>query len=328
MAVNKPQLIFGAAMISSDSGFDTTEKVQSFLDTLLGLGIDTLDTAFIYGDSEEQLGKANASARFLIDTKFPGGFVSDSSSKDKVIETGQLSLQRLKTDSVNVYYQHAPEPATPLEDTLAGVNELYKSGAFKHFGLSNFSAADVEEVIRISKEKSYVLPTVYQGNYSAFARHTETEIFPVLRKHGIRFYAYSPSAGGFLAKKAETLRSGGSGRWHKDNQYGKLYNTLYSKEVLLDGLDSWNEVAAGEGVTGIQMAYRWITYHSKLDASLDDGIILGARNAEQLREIMAWIQKGPLGAEVATKIDAIWDKISADAPLDNYHSYHALQPKA
>lgn len=230
---------------------------------------------------------------------------------------------------VNIYYQHAPEPATPLEDTLAGVNELYKSGAFKQFGLSNFSAQDVEDVIRISKEKGYVLPTVYQGNYSAFARRTETEIFPVLRKHGIAFYAYSPSAGGFLAKDSATLRSAaGAGRWHPEHMFGKLYNALYSKEVLLEGLDDWNAAAKAQGITGIEMAYRWITYHSKLDPARGDGVIVGGRTEQQIREIVAWIKKGPLGEEAAKKIDAIWEKIAPEAPLDNYHSYHALQSKA
>lgn len=171
-------------------------------------------------------------------------------------------------------------------------------------------------------------PTAYQGNYSAFARHSETDILPLLRRHGISFYAYSPSAGGFLAKKAETLRAGtGSGRWDKDNMYGKLYNSLYSKDVLLDGLDAWNGVAAAEGVLGIELAYRWVTYHSALDPALGDGVILGARNATQLTEIVTWIKKGPLSEEAAKKIQAIWEKVAPEAPLDNYHSYHALQPK-
>lgn len=87
-------------MISTHNGFDTTEKVQSFLDIIAELGITTIDTAFIYGDSEELLGKANASSRFTIDTKYPGGFLADWSTKDKVIEAGQLSLKRLNTDSV------------------------------------------------------------------------------------------------------------------------------------------------------------------------------------------------------------------------------------
>lgn len=195
--------------------------------------------------------------------------------------------------------------------------------------MSNFSAAELEEAIRICEARGYVLPTAYQGNYSAFARRGESDVFPLLRKHGIAFYAYSPSAGGFLGKKAATLRSGeGAGRWHPENMYGKLYNQLYSKEVLLAGLDDWNAVADAQGVTGIEMAYRWITYHSKLDPELGDGVILGARNEDQLREAVAWIKKGPLAEEAAKKIDAIWEKIAAEAPLDNYHSYFALQPKA
>lgn len=100
MATNNLKLVFGGGMITTDNGYGTPEKVQGFLDVLAELGIKDIDTAFIYGDSEELLGKVNATSQFTIDTKFPGGFVSGSSSKDKVIEAGQTSLQRLKTDSV------------------------------------------------------------------------------------------------------------------------------------------------------------------------------------------------------------------------------------
>lgn len=218
-----------------------------------------------------------------------------------------------------MYYLHAPDVQTPFEDTLEGINEFYKSGAFKRFGLSNFSAEQVEKIVSIAKEHNYVLPTVYQGNYSAVARRIETEVFPVLRKHQIAFYAYSPIAGGFLTKTSEEIRKGGTGRWDAANPLGKMYNSMYGKPTLLEALDTWNQIAQDEGISKAELSYRWITHNSVLRGELGDAVIVGARNTDQLRETMAGIKNGPLSAEVTKKIDEIWQKVAAESPLDNYH---------
>ncbi|EFX02277.1 aldehyde reductase [Grosmannia clavigera kw1407] len=322
MSHSQPKLVYGAATIASNYGFDTDDKVQSFLDVVAAVGIDTLDTALIYSDSEEVLGKAKAASRFRIDTKFPGGFTSGPITKESVVEAGKQSLKKLQTASVDVFYQHAPSPQVPLEETLAGIDELYRAGAFKRFGLSNFTAAEVEDVIRVAKAHGFVLPTVYQGNYNAFSRRIEADLFPVLRKHGLAFYAYSPSAGGFLAKTADVLRqNSGTGRWDAGNPLGQLYTGLYVKAPLLDGLDAWNAIAGAENVTGIELAYRWVAHHSRLDGTLGDAVIVGARTPEQLRESVGWIKKGPVSTAAAAKIDALWASIAADAPVDNYNSF-------
>ncbi len=85
-----------------------------------------------------------------------------------------------------------PDSLTPIAETLAGVDEVYKLGLFRRFGLSNYQAADVQAVYDHCVEKGYVLPTVYQGTYSPVTRYQETILFPTLRKLGIAFYAYSP----------------------------------------------------------------------------------------------------------------------------------------
>jgi aryl-alcohol dehydrogenase-like predicted oxidoreductase len=100
----------------------------------------------------------------------------------------------------------------PLEGQLEAFNQLHQARKFKRFGLSNFLASEVDEIFRICREKNYVLPTVYQGNYSPVARRAANDISPTLRKHNMSFYAYSPIAAGFLTKAVETLVAGGDGR--------------------------------------------------------------------------------------------------------------------
>ena len=96
------------------------------------------------------------------------------------------------------------------------------------FGLSNYTAEEVEEIIKISKENNYVLPSVYQGNYNAITRINEEKLFPLLRREKISFYAYSPFAGGFFLQKPDVKPVSGS-RFDADTFAGKMYNGLYAK---------------------------------------------------------------------------------------------------
>lgn len=222
---------------------------------------------------------------------------------------------------VDIYYIHAPDNRVPFEDTLAGINELYKTGVFRRFGLSNFNPAQVEEVLKICNDRGYVPPTVYQGNYNAVARTAEQELLPLLRKHGIVFYAYSPIAGGFLAKKPadfernETLQGT---RWDPETFVGKMYRNLYSnRPKTLNALKQWHEIAAVEGITGAELAFRWVVHNSALSASLGDGAVIGARDENQLKNAIEAIAKGPLGADVQAKVEALWEPLKEHAFLGN-----------
>lgn len=218
---------------------------------------------------------------------------------------------------MDVFYIHVPDRKKPLEPVLAGINELHKSGMFKRFGLSNFLAEEVEEVVRICKENNYVLPTVYQGLYSAVARRQETELFPTLRKHGMSFYAYSPIAGGFLTKSSADFKEEGKGRWDPATFLGKLHNAIYKKPAMLEALDQWEKITKDAGVSKAELAYRWVAYNSILNGELGDAIIFGARNMEQLRGTLASLKNGPLSKEVESKIDEIWKMVEKDSPLNN-----------
>lgn len=218
---------------------------------------------------------------------------------------------------VDVYYIHAPDRRVPWKDTLSGLNELHQQGAFKRLGISNFLGHEVEEIVGVAKENNFVVPSVYQGNYSAVARRAEEEIFPTLRKHNIAFYAYSPIAGGFLSKSKAALTDT-EGRFGKDNMLAKVYNGMYNRPSFVDALDVWEQIAKDEGVPRAELAYRWVVYHSKLQGDLGDAVIVGARNGQQLRETVEAIKNGPLSDGAVKRIDGVWESVKADAPLDNF----------
>ena len=106
-----------------------------------------------------------------------------------------------------MWYLHGPDRTTPYEETLRAVNELYKEGKFKRFGISNYMSWEVAEIVGICRANGWVQPTVYQGIYNAIQRKVEPELFPCLRKFGIAFYEFNPRTSHLFPAFAFTLRS-------------------------------------------------------------------------------------------------------------------------
>jgi aflatoxin B1 aldehyde reductase len=291
------KIVMGGAGLTDTGKFNTQESREKVLDILLSHDVKTLDTARLYAGSEDAIGKLDKRTQFTIDTKLVGGFSPGNVSKDQVIKDAQASLSTVGIKQFDILYIHAPDPSIPFEDTLEGINEVYKKGVFRRFGLSNFNVTQVQKVHDICKEKGYMLPTMYQGNYSPVARHLETLLFPTLKKLGIAFYAYSPIAGGFLTKSAADLDSG-AGRFNVQ-AIGGLYSKLYDSPAMRSALVKWNEIADKEGVSNAELAYRWVAHHSALAKDdfvqgEENGVIIGASKHEQIEQTIKAIKAGKL----------------------------------
>jgi aflatoxin B1 aldehyde reductase len=193
--------------------FDKPDEVNAFLDAFLERGYKQIDTARGYspgapGSSEPRLGAAGAGDRTIIDTKVlsmkPG-----SHQKAKILEGIDSSLRELNIKQINIEYLHAPDRTTPFEEAAEAMNQAHREGKIKHWGISNYTAEEVQRFIDICEEHGWVKPSVYQGHYNPIVRSGEPSLFPVLRKHNIAFYAYSPAAGGFFAGSYNEERTGG-----------------------------------------------------------------------------------------------------------------------
>jgi aflatoxin B1 aldehyde reductase len=195
------------------------------------------------------------------------------------------------------------------------------------FGLSNFPPEDVQKVYDIQAAANSVLPTVFQGNYNAVSRHIEGDLFPVLRKLKISFYAYSPIAGGFLVQDRATLEAkSGERRFDPESFLGKMYLSLYGGKSLFEALDVWADIAKDAGLSKAALAYRWIVHHSTLKKEYGDQVIIGSSRFSQVEETLAAVEAGPLDAAIAKRVDDIWETVKHEAPTDNWKDYAAKTP--
>lgn len=309
---NSPKIVYGGYPF----GLLPHEDSSKIVEVLKKSGIRELDTARIYPGSEKAIGELHLPEQFVIDTK-ARGFTDGSLTKKGIEESIAESLDLLGVESVEIFYLHCPDRDTEIEETIDAINELHQQGKFKKFGLSNFPAKDVEQVYNYAKSKGYVLPTVYQGNYNAVARRSESELFPLLRKLNIAFYAYSPIAGGFLARSVDDIKNG-EGRFDPNTPVGQIYLKLYSRPALLTALDEWDKLAQKVGTSKARLAYRWVVHNSVLSGKFGDAVIIGGRNADQVTDTAEAISEGPLPANIVSEIDKLWEKIKDEAPLDNY----------
>lgn len=167
----------------------------------------------------------------------------------------------------------------------------------------------------------YVVPSVYEGNYSPITRHLETDILPLLRKLGISFYAYSPLAGGFLVKSAKTILEAKEARWNPNTRVGLMYQKMYNRPKLLAALSDWESVAKEAGLSKAALAYKWVAYHSALSPQFEDAIIVGASRPAQLDETLHNLRSGPLAPDIVVKIEDLWLSVKDQAPVDNYSEF-------
>lgn len=184
----------GDSRIDKTVRYDTPDQVIAYLDAFYKRGYKQIDTARNYstgaaGTSEPRLGAVEAGKRFIIDTKVksrePG-----SHTREKIAEDVDTSLEELRIDQINIEYLHQPDRATPFEETCEAIDKAYREGKFKKFGLSNFTAGEVAQVLDICERRGFVKPSVYQGQYNPLVRGGEKELFPLLRKNNMAFYAW------------------------------------------------------------------------------------------------------------------------------------------
>jgi aryl-alcohol dehydrogenase-like predicted oxidoreductase len=186
------------------------ERTRSVVDAALDAGITLLDTADVYGDrggSERFLGEILEGRRdqVVIATKFGWDMDAEGDSlrgsADYARRAIDASLERLRTDHVDLYYYHRPDGTTPFEETLGAMQELVASGKTRYIGCSNLTAGQLREVGDIGRRSGNSGIVALQNEYSLLERSAEEEVLPLCRELGVGFVPYFPLASGLLTGK-------------------------------------------------------------------------------------------------------------------------------
>ncbi len=179
------------------------------IDAALAAGVTLFDTADIYGQgmSEDFIGRALEGRRdgVVLATKFGKPMDEHPSerrgSRDYIRWAVEASLRRLRTETIDVYQMHEPDEGTPIEETLAALDELVQEGTVRHIGSSNFSAAQIEAADAAARERGLTRFVAAQNHYSLVEREVEEEILPVCARLGVGMLPYFPLASGLLTGK-------------------------------------------------------------------------------------------------------------------------------
>jgi len=309
---NKINLILGTMNFGIQVNQENANEISKMF---IDFGYKEFDTAFVYNDgkSEEILGnciKDYKKDSYSIATKV-NPRITGKLDYESIHMQFNKSLDRLCVDSVDILYLHFPDPNTPIESTLKACAELHEKGKFKELGLSNFPAWMVVDAWYTCKKNGWILPTVYQGVYNALSRKSEEELFPALRKLGIRFYAYNPLAGGILSGKYKNFEENPTiGRFvDRPN-----YKDRYWKPSYFAALKSITKLCEHLEITLVEASYRWLTYHSCLDSQHDDGILIGVSKLNQLEGNLQSIRKGPLPSNIIDAFEKAWQVTKSDSP--------------
>jgi aryl-alcohol dehydrogenase-like predicted oxidoreductase len=255
------------------------------VDRALDLGVTLFDTADVYGNrggSESQLGEILGPRRkaIVLATKF--GMPMDNTgsktgaSRAYIAEAVEASLKRLKTDWIDLYQLHRPDPKTPLEETLRALDDLVKAGKVRHIGCSNMPAAELDEAHAISQKNRLAAFVTAQDEYSLVNRSVERELAPAVERHGMGLLPYFPLASGLLTGK---YKKGDEAP--KNTRFG-LMKTLGDRYMtdenwpIVGALSSFCEA---RGHTLLDLAFSWLVSHPYLSS-----VIAGATRPEQIEQ--------------------------------------------
>jgi aryl-alcohol dehydrogenase-like predicted oxidoreductase len=290
---------------------------QRIVDACLDHGVNFFDTANVYnkGASETMLGRTlkGRRDRVVVASKVRAkmGDAPDESglSRAAMLKAIDESLRRLDTDYLDLYYLHAPDYATPIEETLGAMDELVRAGKVRYPACSNYASWQVVQMFWIAERNGYRPPAVSQPMYNLLARAIEQEYAAMCREFGVSTVVYNPLAGGLLTGKQPRERPLPGTRFD-DN---KLYLDRYWHAAYFDAVDELSAAAAKAGRSLVDVALSWLLHHSAADC-----VILGATRMEHLEQNLAAFEEGqPLSPELLAVCDEVWAKLRGVTP--NYN---------
>jgi aryl-alcohol dehydrogenase-like predicted oxidoreductase len=269
------------------------------------LGVNFFDTADVYGRgaAEEVMGEALAPyprTSYVLATKvyFPVGDGPNDRglSRKHVMESCHASLRRLRTDYVDLYQCHRFDDETPLEETLRALDDLVRQGKALYVGVSEWTAGQIEEALRLADELGLDRLVSNQPEYSILRRRIEDEVLPLCAREGVGQVVWSPLAQGVLTGKYRKGQAAPADSRAASRKMGSFVGRFLTDEVL-DAVERLRVVADEAGLSMAQLALAWVLRDQAVASA-----IVGASRPEQLEDTCAAAGRR-LDAEVLAAVD-------------------------
>jgi len=263
------------------------EAARACVDAAFEVGINFIDTANVYarGAAEDFLGDVLQNRprdSYVLATKLY--FPMDDSGENQGLSRAQVekqiddSLRRLRTDYVDLYQCHRYDESTPLEETMAALTEVVRSGKARYIGFSEWSAEQIQAALDLSREQGYAKFVSSQPQYSMLHRDPEREIFPLCKANGISQIVWSPLAQGALTGKYKPGVPLPEGTRATSEKMGVMMSGWLEQDVL-ETVQRLVPVAERNGLTMAQLALAWVLREENVASA-----IVGASRPEQVRD--------------------------------------------
>lgn len=261
---------------------ETLSGTRAVIDAALANGITFLDTADMYGAvagaSETLMGEAleGRRDRVVLATKFGQerdmgyAFPAARGSRRYVRKAVEESLRRLRTDWIDLYQLHLPDPETPIAETTDALDELVHEGKVRYYGHSNFTGWQIAEAEFTTRTRSTGRFISAQNHYSLLARSAEREVLPAVERYQLGFFPYFPLHNGLLTGKF--TRDGGPSGSRIMSARRHVW-----EDAPWDALEAFRDFCDQRGITMLQATFGWLLSHSAVSS-----VIAGATSAEQV----------------------------------------------
>ncbi|MFO1032620.1 MAG: aldo/keto reductase [Hyphomicrobiales bacterium] len=262
------------------------KDANRLIDICVDHGVNLIDTANVYttGKSEELLGQAlkGRSNQLLVGTKvrFPmgAGPNEQGNSRWHIIQQCEASLKRLGRDHIDIYYLHEWDGMTPVEESMAALDQLVQQGKVRYIGCSNFSGWHIMKCLMAADRNGLARFVVQQIHYTIEARDAEFELMPIAIDQGVGIQVWSPIAGGLLSGK---FRKGVTPDVSRHvNNWGEP--PIRDESRLYAIIEALIKIGRERNVSAAQIALAWLAGRPAVA-----NIILGARNEAQLKDNLA-----------------------------------------
>ncbi len=300
-ALSLGTMMFGGQTSEADS--------LTIMDYAFEQGINFFDTANVYnqGESERIVGKGLKGKRdeIFLATKVNGQMGKNpfdkGLSRRNIVAAVEASLKRLDTDYIDLYYMHAPDYETGIEESLETMTNLVRQGKIRYVGVSNFAAWQIADMLAVCDKRGYVAPVITQNVYNAITRGVETELVPFLVKHKLGMAVYNPIAGGLLAGKHKLGKPAENTRFANNQMY---YNRYWSAENFV-AVEKLTAIAEKHEMSILQLAMKWCVSRPGVTS-----IISGVSKLSQIEQNIASLEGEPLNDDVLAACDEVWHSLS------------------